>query len=166
MRIRKVAQFVFSPSVIVGLTAVTLLFNGVTRAQCDEPVDVPLIRLIAVPEKYNGVLVRTIGFVRLEFEGNVMYPHREDYENALVGNGVWIDIDEKRLKQETSTHIMRYCLIEAIFDANHRGHFGIWSGSLKDIKRFEVWSDPTLGIKRGQSLLKPEEGQEGATPEK
>jgi len=140
MQIREVKLHILKAAVLVSL-ALILLCPNISRAQNQEPVDIPLIRLIVVPEKYHGVLVRTIGFVRLEFEGDVMYPHKEDCTHALLGNGIWIDIGEKHLRQ-ASTLGMKYCLIEATFDANERGHFGMWSGSFKNIRRFEVWSDP------------------------
>lgn len=110
-------------------------------AQCDEPIDVPLIRLIVMPEKYHGDLVRTIGFVRLEFEGNVMYPSKEDCDHALLGNGIWIDLTTAKFDGQYEDG-MKYFLIEATFDANDHGHMDLWSGAFTNIKRFEVWSDP------------------------
>jgi hypothetical protein len=133
------------------LIVVTIFFAELARAQNGEPVDVPLIRLIVVPNQYNGVIVRTIGYVRFEFEGDVMYPHKEDYEHGLVGNGIWIDssdLDQKQLN-ECSGHCMKYCLIVATFDANKQGHLGMWSGSFRNIKRFEVWSGTIPEMKRG-----------------
>ena len=59
--------------------------------EAEKPVHVTLVRLIANPEKFDGKLVRVIGFLRLEFEGNVLYLHREDYENAILGDGIWVD---------------------------------------------------------------------------
>jgi hypothetical protein len=50
-----------------------------------------LIALIARPELYDGKVVRVIGFVRFEFEGNALYLSRLDYENAVSRNGLWID---------------------------------------------------------------------------
>jgi len=54
-----------------------------------EPTGVTLVQSIANPEKFNGRLIRVVGFLRLGFEGNVLYLHREDYENAIFGNGIW-----------------------------------------------------------------------------
>lgn len=49
-----------------------------------------LVKLIANPEVYNGKTVQIIGYLNLEFEGNAVYLHREDYENGLTGNGFWV----------------------------------------------------------------------------
>jgi hypothetical protein len=35
--------------------------------QAQEPTDVTLVQLIANPEKFDGRLIRVIGFLRLEF---------------------------------------------------------------------------------------------------
>ncbi|MBC8101530.1 MAG: hypothetical protein H7Z41_02945 [Cytophagales bacterium] len=106
-----------------------------------EPADLPLVRLVTMPEKYHGIRVRTIGFVRIEFEGNVLYPHREDYEHALLGNGVWIELTDK-LRSQGKQYSMKYCLIEGVFDAKQQGHLGLWSGTIKSISRLQIWSDP------------------------
>jgi len=105
--------------------------------------DLPLVRLVVSPEKYHGKRVRVIGFVRLEEEGSGVYVHKEDYQHALIGNGVWINVSGARLDADgQKNRNMKYCLIEGTFDAKKRGHKGAWSGSIKNISRFEVWSDP------------------------
>ncbi len=101
------------------------------------PDAVSLVQLIATPEKYQGKPVQVFGFMRLEHEGNAIYLHREDYENALYKNGLWltnVDTAEHRAK-----HNLKYVLIEGTFDGKERGHFGLWSGSIKDIKRVQLW---------------------------
>jgi hypothetical protein len=42
-----------------------------------------IIELIANPLKYNNQRVRIIGFLNLEFEGNAIYLHREDFEHSI-----------------------------------------------------------------------------------
>ena len=114
----------------------TALSCGLVHAQ--EPTDVTLVRLIANPEKFDGKLIRVIGFLRLEFEGNVLYLHREDYENAILGDGIWVDATPAMMK-ETATLNMNYVLLEGIFSAGNRGHMGMWSGTIKEIRRAQLW---------------------------
>lgn len=106
--------------------------------EAEEPADVTLVQLIANPEKFDGKLVRVIGFLRLEFEGNVLYLHREDYENAILGDGIWVDTTPEIMKQSKTLN-MRYVLLVGIFSANDRGHMGMWSGTIKKIRRAELW---------------------------
>lgn len=104
----------------------------------DEPLDVSLIQLIANPKPYDGKVVRVIGFVRMEFEGNAIYLHQDDYRHSIGKNGLWIDVtDELRKKQKD--YDQKYVLLEGTFDAKETGHMGLWSGSIKKITRCQAW---------------------------
>ena len=108
------------------------------RVKAAEPVKVTLVQLIANPEKFDGKLIRVIGFLRLEFEGDVLYLHREDYEHAILGDGIWVDVTPEMTKQKETLN-MHYVLLEGIFSSGERGHMGMWSGSIKRIRRAELW---------------------------
>jgi hypothetical protein len=110
----------------------------VAPIQAQEPTDVTLVRLIANPEKFDGKLIRVIGFLRLEFEGNVLYLHREDYENAILGDGIWVDVTSVITKQSATLN-MNYVLLEGVFSADERGHMGMWSGTIKQVRRAQLW---------------------------
>jgi len=103
-----------------------------------EPENVTLVQLIANPERFDGKLVRVVGFLRLEFEGNVLYLHREDYDHAIVGNGIWVDVTPEIIEHKEALQ-MHYVLLVGIFDSKDRGHMGMWSGSLTRIQRAEAW---------------------------
>lgn len=137
--------------VVIGVICTSGVFLFRTSAQTDmskvpeqmRPAEqLPLVRLVVSPEKYHGKRVRVIGFVRLEFEGNAVYTYKEDYQHGLIGNGAWINVPATLDAQGQKNRNMKYCLIEGTFDAKNRGHLGLWSGSIKNISRFEVWSDP------------------------
>src|SRR6478736_10552881 len=95
-----------------------------------EPTDVTLVQLIANPEKFDERLIRVIGFLRLAFEGDVLYLHREDYENAILGNGIWVSVTPDIRKQQAALN-MNYVLLEGTFSSRDRGHMGMWSGTIK-----------------------------------
>jgi hypothetical protein len=114
----------------------TTFFVAPSRAE--EPVNVTLVQLIATPEKFDGKLIRVIGFLRLEFEGDVLYLHREDYENAILGNGIWVNTTPEMTKK-TKTLNMHYVLLEGIFSAGEHGHMDAWSGTIKNIRRADPW---------------------------
>jgi hypothetical protein len=122
-----------------GFCASLMLIGILVVAQrSQEPTDASLIQLIANPDKYDGKFVRVIGFVRLEFEGNAMYLHREDYENSLLKNAVWIDPTSEMMKQREKFD-KKYVLLEGTFDAKRFGHMGLFSGELHQLKRADVW---------------------------
>jgi hypothetical protein len=104
-----------------------------------ELLDVSLVQLIANPKNYDGKFVRVIGFVRLEEEGTAVYLNQEDDKHSLTRNGLWLDITDEKSPTDFDR---KYVLIEGTFNAKWKGHRGAWSGSVQQIKRFQVWIKP------------------------
>ena len=129
-----------------GLLALLLLAGGVASALSSEPADnVPLLRIIANPQAIHGKKVIVFGYCRLEFEAKAIHLNREDYKHSL-GNAVWIEIPTA-----TITERMRqigYCVVVGTYNANERGHFGAFHGTLEQIERFEPWPPRQRGAKR------------------
>jgi hypothetical protein len=114
--------------------------TSVTSAASDEnrPLDVSLIQLVATPERYDGKLVRAIGYVRLEFEHYAIYPHRSDDEVGIARNGIALSLSDELLRRRTEFDA-RYVLLVGIFDARKHGHLGAFNGQIGSIRRFEEW---------------------------
>lgn len=127
-----------------------LLLNlGTTGWASATPVkDVSIVQLIANPERYDGQDVRVIGFMRLEFEGDALYLHREDFEHSILNNGVWIDLTDSQQKSSAKFN-NSYVLVEGRFSASEKGHLELWSGSLQRISRLNPWP-----IDRGKRTLR------------
>ncbi len=105
------------------------------------PDPVPLLRLLANPEKYDGKYIQLIGYLHLQFEGNGLWLHKEDYDHGIYGNSIWVDVTpkmEKALKEIND----KYVIMHGVFDAKWHGHAGLFEGALTKINRCEVWSDP------------------------
>jgi hypothetical protein len=130
-------------NVILILAVCACLTEGCAHRQLQigdanlEAEDISLIRLIANPEANDGKLVRVMGQVVIEFEGNGIFLTGENMR-AVPKNGLWID-PPKELKLRRGGQHFKLALIEGTFSAKERGHFGMWSGSIKNITRFEVW---------------------------
>jgi hypothetical protein len=110
------------------------VMNASTNAE--QPITASIVQLIANPKEYDGKFVRVIGFASVEFEGTAVYLHQDDYKYDIPKNGLWLAIDAEGQKQFDG----KYVLIEGTFDAEHKGHRGLFSGTIKDIKRLQVWS--------------------------
>jgi hypothetical protein len=123
---------------LIASVCILLTALYVAPIKAEEPVNVTLVQLIANPEKFDGKPIRVIGFLRLEFEGNVLYLHREDYENAILGDGIWVDVTPEITKQSKTLNL-NYVLLEGIFKSSDRGHMGMWSGTIKGIRRAQLW---------------------------
>lgn len=100
--------------------------------------DVSLVQLLATPERFEGCRVLVIGFVHLEFEGNAVYLHRDDFEANLLKNGLWVEFRPGVLKA-AERYSDRYLILAGVFTQHVRGHMGLWSGALRDIERADPW---------------------------
>ena len=86
---------------IFGLPLFFVLLNGAGAAQTKgyfpevEPYnsvqDVSIVQVISNPPEFDGKRVRFIGFARIEFEGDAIYLHREDYEYGIARDAIWLN---------------------------------------------------------------------------
>ena len=123
--------------------------SGQTRGYFPKPgpddtvQNVSLIQLIVLPEKFDGKPVRFIGFLRIEFEGDAIYLHREDFDHGISNNGVWIHIPADMTKHQKDEVNMHYVICAGVFKASDRGHMGMFSGAIASVRRLESWSVPS-----------------------
>ena len=101
------------------------------------PIEVSLVHLLADPGRYDGREVVVVGFCRLEFDGNALYLHREDFEQSIVKNAVWLDLDSP-IPQTYRDLSDKYVIVEATFNARDKGHEGLFSGELRAIRRMDA----------------------------
>ena len=116
------------------------IWAGCDRARAQDRAALPqvsMIQLIATPERYQKKRVQVIGFLRLEFEGDALYLHREDYRNRITSNGLWVDVPDSA-RRNSKKLSDRYVIVEGIFDSSERGHMGLFSGTLSGINRLEA----------------------------
>ena len=113
------------------------------RAGDEVPKDASIVQLLATPERFDGKLVRVFGFLRLAFEGDALYLHREDDTQGLTRNALWVDRTEamEREQEKLNAH---YMLIEATFDAEDTGHMGLFGGALKKVTCVIPWPPAPL----------------------
>jgi hypothetical protein len=95
---------------------------------------VSLVDLIANPGTFVGHRVIVAGYVHLEFEGNGIYLHKDDFVYGLTRNGLWIDTDEN--VDVFSKCQDSYAVIEGTFvNGGMSGHFGGWNGTVENVTR-------------------------------
>jgi len=104
--------------------------DGAKRSWPHNPLRVSIVQLIAHPDDYDGEYIQVMGFYRSEFEGTSVYLHKEDYEQHLYKNGLWVSRDEISAD-------LKYAVIEGRFEAKSQGHMGLWSGTIRDVTRLE-----------------------------
>jgi len=120
---------------LVALTPVTRTASDTADPNAEL---VSLVRLIATPEKYDGKVVQVVGFLRLEFEGNALYIHEEDYKSGITKNAAWV-VRNAKVNDRAEALNMHYVILLGTFDAGRHGHMDLFSGSLTDIKSVILW---------------------------
>jgi hypothetical protein len=130
----------FLLSMIFLLLAATLASSAPPAARF--PEEVSLLQLIATPEKYNGKNISVVGFLRVEFEGNALYLHQEDYEQRIHKNSVWLGFEPKAIEEAKSLS-MHYVFLVGTFDSVDKGHRAMFSGSIKQIGDLMIWPPST-----------------------
>lgn len=124
--------------VFMFLTSFLGLEETLAQDNSVESTPVSLIQLIANPSEYHEKSIRVIGYCCLEFEGDVLYLHREDFEQGITKNAVWITVEGLKSKRRFDLN-NRYVIVEGIFDSQDKGHLELFSGCIKEIKRIEKW---------------------------
>ena len=99
---------------------------------------IALMHLIQNPEIYHMKQVRVIGYAAVEFENTALYVSKDDYENTITKNAVWLDIE---IGEATKKYDRKFVLVEGIFDKNDLGHLKMFSGALVKIHRIEIWEE-------------------------
>lgn len=103
--------------------------------------NVSLVKLIANPEKYHNKRIQVIGYLHLEFEGNAIYMHEEDFKHSLSENSFWVNFSSKLTKKRDLNKFNdKYVIVIGTFKADEKGHMGMFGGTLDNIVRLDLWN--------------------------
>jgi hypothetical protein len=94
-----------------------------------------MVQLIANPRAFDGQRVQVYGYMNLEFEGNALYLHAEDFRQRLSSNSIWLEVPAGWPQSQAHCPSRGYVLLEGRFNANNGGHLGLWGGSLEEVTR-------------------------------
>lgn len=98
---------------------------------------ISLVALLANPELHHEKTILVEGFLKLEHEGNCLYLHKEDYEQGLSKNAIWVEVTED-IEEKLTALNLRYVMLVGVFDARSMGHFNSCSGTIKNISRVKL----------------------------
>lgn len=122
------------------ISAVLLLVFALTEVAVPspKPVGVGMVALVANPQKYEGKVIRTVGFLLVEFESDALFVHEEDCRHGLTQNSMALRLSQAQRKQfkNLSGH---YVIIEATVHANGPEAGAMWAGALGEITRVDAW---------------------------
>jgi hypothetical protein len=103
---------------------VSLLFPvlNIAQGQSEAARQVSFIQLIADPGKFDGKLIFVTAFLGLDPpDGNMLYLHKEDYDNAILLNAVGIDLS-KQMWADREKLDLNYVSVVGIFRSGEKSH--------------------------------------------
>src|SRR3989442_3142997 len=81
------------------LALVCVIFVSIShaaRGQAESPQPLSFLELIANPNKFDGKLIFVTAFLGLDPpDGNMLYLHKEDYDNGILLNAVSIEVTKQ-----------------------------------------------------------------------
>jgi hypothetical protein len=87
-------------------------------------------------------MVSVIGFVKLQYEGNALYLSKDDY-GFVRKNALWLSLDLKKLEIDEKTledeFTGKQVQVIGIFNMNNKGHFGLYSGAIDNVRCIMTW---------------------------
>ena len=107
----------------------------------DIPPNVALAELIINPGKYDGKKIQVSGYLHLEFEGDAIYLHKEDYDKHIDKNGFWVSFAPRLTRKIKPAHYSdNYVTIIGTFNASDKGHMSSFGGSFDKIVKLDMRS--------------------------
>lgn len=136
---------------ILGVCAVAITLGATLRRPAEArdagAEAVSLMALIVTPERFDNRKVRVIGAMRLAFEGDALYLHREDMELHIPTNAVWLSFGPDGPTADQRALSGGYVGVEGVFSSRFKGHWGRYAGSIKEVARIEKWPPPELDVR-------------------
>lgn len=99
---------------------------------------VELTSLVSNPQMYNGKQVKVKGFLKLAFEGNIIYSRKQEYEQRIDSNSLWVDISRKQMDSTYRSYNKSNVIIDGVFDMTNKGHMGGFKGAITNITKIEL----------------------------
>jgi len=112
-------RFTTRSCVTLLIASITILCSGKSRSEDqprEEPIVVSIVRLIAVPDRYDGKKILTFGFGEFGLENNILYLSKSDADHGILANSVWISLDS--YGGEPKALHRGYIEVEGTFDAS------------------------------------------------
>ena len=101
---------------------------------------VPLVRLLANPELYNGKRVTVTGYYRGGFEESSLYLTRDFSSVGDISSSLWISLPD-RSGQKFTNYKRGFVTVTGSFRGSsgaRLGHAGGWDCAITDVSQFEA----------------------------
>ena len=118
----------------------TICLKGTDAQEPEHPTPeiVSIVQLLGAPEKFEGHTVMVVGFLRFGFHADILYLHKEDFDNLIDKNGLSISRNPQVVDQMKKLE-KSYVQVAGVFTAKHKGELGITSGTIESVRFVIHW---------------------------
>jgi hypothetical protein len=96
---------------------------------------VSFVQLLAHPERFHGKQIQVIGYMSLREEDHALYLSNELADHGASQDAFWLDVTGEP-DVETG-----WVVVRGRFNAERRGHLGLYAGTIGQIVRLERWEE-------------------------
>ena len=97
---------------------------------------VPLVALVANPERYDGTEIEVMAWGAIEFEGAALYLSPSDHKYLVAEAGVWLEVSEE---PRFPTNARGYLAVQGRFLSGDKARG--FAGRITDIKKLNILSE-------------------------
>lgn len=102
------------------------------------PINVGMLALLSTPQKYNGKIIRTIGYLYLRSDGDAVFFHQEDLEIPILKDSFALELTPEQ-KQQFKELNLTYVMVQGVMrSAGPDGH-ELNSGTITHVTMVHGW---------------------------
>lgn len=104
-----------------------------------KPLVTGMVALLAAPQKYDGKVIQTWGFLNLRYESDSLWLHEEDLRNSLLKDSFALELTQKQREQFKSLN-HTYVVVQGTLHSKGSDDPGLESGTISDVTMVHGWS--------------------------
>lgn len=103
-----------------------------------EPINVGMLALLAAPQKYNGKIIRTIGYLYLRSDGDALFFRQEDLEIPILKDSFSLALTPEQ-KQQFKELNLRYVIVQGVMRSSGPDGPELSSGTIMQVTMVHGW---------------------------
>ncbi len=104
-----------------------------------KPISIGMIALLAAPQKYDGKVIRTWGFLNLRYESDGLWLHREDLRASLLKDSFALELTDEQQEQFKGLN-HTYVMVQGTLHSKGPDGSGLESGTISRVTLVHGWT--------------------------
>jgi hypothetical protein len=128
----------------ISLSVVLLVFTAGPRLsksapRSSKPIVIGMIPLLAAPQKYDGKVIQTWGFLNLRYEDDSLWLHREDLQASLWKDSFALQLTQKQREQFKGLN-HTYVMVQGTLHSKGPDGDSLDSGTIAQVTLVHGWT--------------------------